>query len=44
MARDMVPEAETPTRADDAPDVIRRRWLAELRRQGGRQCFEGWFR
>ena len=38
MARDMIPETEAATGANSSPDEIRARWIAELRRQGHRQC------
>jgi hypothetical protein len=45
MARDMAPEAEAttgefPVVADkaSATQAVRERWIAELRRQGDRQC------
>ena len=36
MARDMAPEAEAATVSNS--ETVRERWIAELRRQGTRQC------
>lgn len=38
MARDMVPEAEVFRGSTKNPSDIRAEWIAELRRQGHRQC------